>query len=466
MKTVKRVLAIVVAVLMVAMMIPAVSAAANTVNWTCDKEGYTFTVYKVASYNATTGAFTATVSSLTNDVKAAATETEMAALANKCKTTTFSDAETTFASTATTKSGSFEVADGIYYIKCTGQPANYKGMLKESIVVFPNAYDNGENATELDVALTDKIDEGQPKTYKDFLINGVENHNEQTFGSDDTITYILKADVPGSTTNKLTSFVVTDQMGNGLDVSKKDDGTFKNISITSVDLKKADGTVVKSGLSYTLSTDASVIGDDNTFGVVIASSELSANAFYGDTYQVVVVFTAKLLTNAPCATLIPNHDDSTYTNASGSAVVPGQTVELKTYGVQAIKVDANDTSKKLGGATFQLYKEDKETLVAEAVSADRTGIASFDVRVPEGTYYVKETAPPTGYNLNSSWSEAITVGPDTPDGIGSVTISDTKAKMPSTGGNGTMVFTIVGGSLVLLAAALFVVVMKKRSSAK
>ena len=60
MKTVKRIFAIAIAVLMVAMMIPAVSAASNTVNWTCtDKPGYTYTVYKVGSYNATTGAYTA-----------------------------------------------------------------------------------------------------------------------------------------------------------------------------------------------------------------------------------------------------------------------------------------------------------------------------------------------------------------------------------------------------------------------
>lgn len=457
MKTVKRVLAIAVAVLMVAMMIPAVSAVANTVNWTCNKEGYTFTVYKVADYDATTGAFTATVSSLSADVKAAANENEMAALANKCKTTTFTSSVTSFTTSATNKSGSFSVEDGIFYIKCTGQPANFKGMLKETIVVFPNA----NKTTSEDVPLTDKVDEGQPKTYKDFLINGEAVDAEQTFGSNDTITYILKADVPGSATNKLTSFIVTDKMGEGLDTSVH--------TIKSVDLKKANGDPVKANLSYTVSTDASVIGEGNTFGVVInPTAELNADTFYGDTYQVVVVFETRLLTSAPCGTLIPNHDDSRYTtNASGSnvTVVPGETVNLKTYAIQAVKVDANDGAK-LAGATFQLYKADKETLLAEATSVANTGIAAFDIRVPEGTYYVKEKTPPTGYNLNSSWSDAINVGPSTQSGLGSVTIANTKAKMPSTGGNGTMVFTIVGGGLVLLAAALFVVVMKKRSSAK
>ena len=45
-------------------------------------------------------------------------------------------------------------------------------------------------------------------------------------------------------------------------------------------------------------------------------------------------------------------------------------------------------------------------------------------------------------------------------------ITNTISKLPKTGGAGTMMFTIIGGSLVLIAGALFVVVMKKRKNSK
>ena len=467
MKTVKSIFAIAVAVLLIAMMIPtAFAAESNTVNWSCDKPGYTYTVYKVADYNSTTGEYplASGVSGVTAaEVKAAVTESQMAAIADKCKTATLPSTGKTF--NTTDGSGSIALDDGIYYIKCTQEAANCKGILKESIVVFPN---KNKTTTET-IDFSDKIDEGQPKVYKDFLIDGDEVDDDQTFGSDDTITYILKADVTGTADNKLTSFVIVDKMGEGLDTD--------TITVKSVDLKKNDGTVVKSGLAYDLTKDAAVINrvkadtidkanetTGNTFGISIKASELSANTFYGDGYQVVVVFETKLADNAAVATSIPNDDDLIYGNASGYNVVPGERVNLKTYEVKAKKVDANTgaviTTKD---AKFTLYKADGTTVIADAYT-DENGIANFNKKLAAGTYVIKETEAPAGYNLNSN-PQRVVLGEST-TGTVTVTIEDTKAKLPSTGGNGTLIFTIIGGSLVLLAAALFIVVMKKRSSAK
>ena len=44
-----------------------------------------------------------------------------------------------------------------------------------------------------------------------------------------------------------------------------------------------------------------------------------------------------------------------------------------------------------------------------------------------------------------------------------IKVEDTKSVLPITGGTGTMIFMIIGGSMILLAGALLVVVMKKRS---
>ena len=337
MKSVKRILSVAVAVLLIAMMmIPAVSAAgSNTVNWTCAYPGYTYTVYTVATYKSSTGAFTATPASLQTAVNNAVTANQMATLAETLTTTSgLTEQGTTFTTNA--RSGSFTLPDGIYFIKCTQEAGTSKGITKQSIVVFPNK--NG--TTSETIPLADKIDEGQPHVYKDFLINGAEVDTEQTFGTGDTITYILKADVTGTKDNKLKSFIITDRMGTGLNTAVH--------NVTSVSLKKKDGTTVKENLAKSVVTTgincpaASTVDGtstaDNTFGVSIADTELAQDSFYGDDYQVVVVFETELTEDAKINTEIPNTDDLVYENGSGLYVVPGETVILKTYQIAAKKV--------------------------------------------------------------------------------------------------------------------------------
>ena len=169
------------------------------------------------------------------------------------------------------------------------------------------------------------------------------------------------------------------------------------------------------------------------------------------------------MATAPIATNIPNSDALVYTNAGGSKTVPGPTVNFKTYKIQALKLDAQ-SGEKLGGAEFTLYKADGTTVIATATSDATTGIANFNKLLPAGTYVVKETKEPTGYMLNTT-ATTVTLGDNTTDTV-TVTIKNTKTKTPSTGGAGTMMFTIIGGSLVLIAGALFVVVMKKRKNSK
>lgn len=463
MKSVKRILSVAVAVLLIAMMmIPAVSAAgSNTVNWTCEYPGYTYTVYTVATYNSTTGAFTATPASLQDAVNNAVTANQMAALAETLTTTTGLTAEgTTFTTNA--GSGSFTLPDGIYFIKCTQPGPNNKKVLKNSIVVFPNK----NNSTTETINLTDKVNEGQPTVTKE-IVNGGDN----TFGTKDTtaksktITYKLTADIAGSKDSKLTSYVITDKMGTGLNTSKHD--------VKSVVLK--NGTTETPITDYTVTTAAADIDcattvdggtgtTGNTFGVKLGSTILGSDDFYADGNQVVVTYETELdYATAAVATDIPNTDAMIYGNESGRNVVPGTTVNVQTYKVDAKKIDAVSKAP-LADATFGLYEDQACTKeIATATSVANTGIADFAVKLPAGTYYVKEIEAPRGYNLNS---EVKSVTLSASNASATVEIEDTQAKLPSTGGNGTLMFTIIGGSLVLLAAALFVIVMKKRSSAK
>ena len=98
------------------------------------------------------------------------------------------------------------------------------------------------------------------------------------------------------------------------------------------------------------------------------------------------------------------------------------------------------------------------------------GKATF-AGLEKGTYTLKETVAPNGYNLNTT-EYTVTIGDN-----GTITsaqydatlkgvkIGDTPVVMPATGGNGTMIFTIVGASLIACAGILFII-LKKRAASK
>ena len=445
MKTTKRVIAIVLAALMLAMMVPLTASAADySFTLKCTKPGYEFTVYPLATIDATTGAYTAvntvTDAAVLAEINASKTSTQD--LHNLCKTSTGlgSGLADKFTSSETTPTKTYTQPAGIYFVKVTGVPITNTEVNGGAIIVLD------KNVTEVDLA--GKVKEGdEPTVDKNFSVNGDLTKDDQTFGTDDVITYVLTADVPGSYTNQLTKYIITDTMGTGLDKTVH--------NVTSVQL---DNGTTKTDLTYDVTTDAAEIGNTATFGVKLKADELAKEAFYGAGNKVVVTYTTKLAADAPIATNIPNSDALVYENAGGSNTVPGPTVYAKTYKIVAKKTDAQ-TGAAVAGATFTLTYPDgtKKTAVSQA-----DGIADFGVLLKAGTYTVQETAAPTGYTINTK-VETVTLG-DTTTGEVTVVISDTKTKTPSTGGAGTMMFTIIGGSLILLAGALFVVVMKKRSS--
>lgn len=448
MKTTKRVIAIVLAALMLAMAIPFAASAATNYSFTlkCAKPGYEFTVYPLATIDDTTGAYTAVNTVTDNAVKAEinASKADTQALMEACQTSTGigSGLADKFTSSDTTSTKEYTQPAGIYFVKVTGVPVTNTDVLGGAIIVLD------KNVTE-EVDLAAKVLEGdEPRVDKNFLVNGSTTKATQTFGTGDTITYVLTADVPGSFTNQLTQYIITDTMGTGLEKTVHD--------VTSVQL---DNGTTKTPLTYDVTTSAAEIGATATFGVKLRATELEKESFYGAGNKVVVTYTTRLAADAPIATNIPNTDGLVYTNAGGSNTVPGPTVNAKTYKIVAKKIDAQ-TNQPVAGAEFTLTYPDGTTKKVATSGTD--GIADFGVLLKAGTYTVQETKEPNGYTINTK-VETVTVGDDTTGDV-TVTISDTKTKTPKTGGAGTMMFTIIGGSLVLLAGALFVVVMKKRSS--
>lgn len=467
MKTTKRVLAIALAVLMLALAIPFAASAAEPTTYDltikCDKDDYTYTVYKIAGYNETTGHFERTEDDAIKTAINTSTDSTAAVLEEADKATFTGGTEVTFdaANHSRTLTG---LEAGMYYIKCTKRSIKNTSVSKNNIVPLPNAeMAAGATAYTVDVA-KNKIKEGDEPTVTKKIKKGDTLVDELSVSQDDTITYVLTSEITATAESKYASYMIGDAMDANLDASQ--------VVIKSVTL--LNGTTNPPALKYTkVDAPASSKGLKYTFGVSIDAEELDKPTFYGDGYKVEVVFTTKLKLDANPAkigTAIPNTDGLKYSNNSGNEnEVEGDTVNVYTYKVSVTKVDADDTNIKLENAKIGIYKTQactEDDKLDEAIT-NANGVAAFNYRFAEGTYYVKEIEAPRGYTVNNNVFEVKIVkdGQNITDGIHhGVTITDTKPKLPNTGGAGTLAFTIIGGALVVAAGVLLVIVLKKRSA--
>ena len=92
-------------------------------------------------------------------------------------------------------------------------------------------------------------------------------------------------------------------------------------------------------------------------------------------------------------------------NVVANEVVKQEVTNEKVTGqFEIVKVDANDKTKVLSGAEFEVYKDGKK--VAE-LKTDESGKV-MSPKLPLGEYTVKETKAPTGYKLsNKEWKVII-----------------------------------------------------------
>ena len=459
MKTTKKIFAALLAVMMIALMIPFTASAAETNTLILNgKTGYTFTLYKVAGVNTTTGEYTDITSGLESILTTKATNgVDSAALLTACNGLSLTGGtDYAFATGDSLTKTIANLADGVYYLKVKSAPEGVNvTSVTNSVFALPY-YTDKTWINEVTVNAADKITDGTPTVSKKFTNNTTASSISEFIGND--VSFTLTGSVVGSTTEKAKSYQFVDTMSAGLTYN----------ALTSVNLVKADGTKTDITSSVTYAKTGTT---DNSFTLTIDPTLLATDAFYSNV-NVEAVYTATVNTSAVIGgNGNPNSVDLTYKNSyDQTSTIEGPEVKVYTFDLTVVKVDASNTATKLSDAGFTLYTDNACTSVAtngDEVVTGTDGTATFS-GLKAGTYYLKETTAPDGYNINSTVYTIVIsdTGAVTSNGttVTQVEVGDTPLFTPNTGGVGTMMFTIGGAALIACAGVLFLIVRKKKSA--
>lgn len=167
-----------------------------------------------------------------------------------------------------------------------------------------------------------------------------------------------------------------------------------------------------------------------------------------------LTITATLNNTTATGDSVPNLASVAWDNGkgdSGTFDTNQVTVTLVEGSITVTKVDGENTATLLPGATFILTDAAGNQLtdvngLPYEVTTDAAGVAVFD-RLPYGTYYLRETAAPTGYRLNDRLIE-VTVDSTTTDAAVQVSNYLTSSSLPITGTLAAIPFYVAGGLLI------------------
>ena len=326
------------------------------------------------------------------------------------------------------------------------------------------------------------------KASKPQIVKTVTNtsNDKDNYSSKDEITFTIVADVPrylpGSVAN---NYGIMDQLANGLNLVED--------SITIYGVKGASEEELPGG-AYALevrdekssTVEKGSIPADG-FSVLFNYENISSYD------SVKIVYKAKLNRNSNMDgtgnknVAYLRYNNNPYEDSSYQTQTDSNTVY--TYGIDVAKVDKS-TQAPLTGAEFELLDTSDEALYFvktadgtyyQANEGDQDATTTLIVDgngklyiygLDVGTYSLKETVAPEGYNIASNPVEVIIADDDvngilddedSSTGVYSLSFPNSEGfTLPVTGGIGTVVFVAGGIVFVGLGIALLVVAMKKK----
>lgn len=354
--------------------------------------------------------------------------------------------------------------------------ATFSGLDFGYYLVKPYASGEKDGSTRgTDAMLISVVDENATITLKNTyptVDKKVENSKGNGAQVGDKVTFTLTSKVPDTSEFDHYTFKLLDTMSQGL--------TFNgDAEITIGSTKLAAGT------DYTVTTPSTDNNNTVTFDLstYIKPESGTSAAKAGDT--ITVTYSATLNEKAETSTTGNGNTNSAkvrYTNGPNTTdfgeSTPSET-HTYTFGFDLKKVDGDNQA--LAGAKFSLYKKGSTEAIQFVTATGGTyrvatnadaGEKVTEVETPEngiikftglddGEYTLKETQAPTDYNKAADTEIKITAKYGTDGTLGTwtvtnkgndgfVTIVNRKGTLlPSTGGMGTVIFTVAGAAIVI-----------------
>ncbi|HAD18950.1 MAG TPA: hypothetical protein DCF42_00995 [Lachnospiraceae bacterium] len=384
-------------------------------------------------------------------------------------------------------------------------PSKYTTVTYKGTVYYILEKGADYDITESNMAFQFELD---TETYHPMLVNGVLRNVVFAYGSDGKITGIkeIKDDTLTrlTATNRLKGLVrltkvVKDAAGNEI---------YPENAVFTVHCVMKD----KDGNAYT--RDSETVGSRENKGIVYRivhrdgtkgerigvtdSRGFDVKLKAGETVEFLNLPTGTTWSFEETEGKIPDgYKQESFTNTTGTVKANTQYTSTLTNRqtaahVNILKVSATDNTK-LGGATFELYKDSAHKTkathpdgtevgsITTSSGEDSKGIGAIGA-LPIGDYYLVETKAPDGYDRltsdvvihvtadgvtytqadNSASQDPLT--PTEKDGVLTYTITiknSTGVQLPAAGGSGTLPYTL-GGCALSAAALMYGLLMRRR----
>ena len=324
--------------------------------------------------------------------------------------------------------------------------------------------------------------------------------DKTTVNIGDVVTYTVKGSIPDTTGYAQYVYKIHDELSTGLDFVNDATGTALGEGATTVNVKVAFGEGVTD--AGTAPATATLSGEGNRQMVLDLSEWVRTNQANNKGKEFTVTYYAKV--NKAAVVTEKNKAQLEYGNKPGetTTTTPSE-AKTPTYPLDILKVKKDSTPEEiLADAHFTLYASTTEGAIDESkpikVTKDAEGKYSYaadqnaadatdDMVTVEskidgqgynlhinglaaGTYYLKETKAPEGYNKltdaikvtitksttanENDWT--LTVDKGTVDGKIVKVENSTGSLLPSTGGRGAIAFAVIAALLVFGVAVSFI----------